>query len=197
MPFTYDHCVDEPTRRRIIEYVKPLAVGLDGTTYSGDIDRILAASERIAEEVPGIDRDLLFLLAVFSGQDRWVQRMGHGSRTEIFLSSLGFPNAAVAALFRGLPRIRSSPATREEEIVHDALALEEMGAYGIVRHLLEGYRERRELPEMAEAIEQAAGRVLRTSAGETLAESRRKTMREFARRAREEQEEFRGPRSGG
>ena len=189
--------MDEPTRRRIIEYVKPLAVGLDGTTYSGDIDRILAASERIAEEVPGIDRDLLFLLAVFSGQDRWVQRMGHGSRTEIFLSSLGFPDAAVAALFRALPRIRSSPATREEEIVHDALALEEMGAYGIVRQLLEGYRERRELPEMAEAIEQAAGRVLRTSAGETLAESRRKTMREFARRAREEHEEFRGPALGG
>lgn len=195
--FTYDRRVDEPTRRRILEYVKPLAVGLDGMTYSGDVDRVVAASERIAGQTPAIDPDLLFLLAVFSGQERWVERMGHASRTEIFLSSVGIREAAVRALFRGLPRIRSRPATREEEVVHDALALEEMGAHGIVRLLLEGYRERRDLLEMAEAIEQAAGRALLTSAGETLAEPRRRTMREFARRAREEHEEFRGPASGG
>jgi hypothetical protein len=190
MPFAYDRRVDESTRRRIIEYVKPLAVGLDGTTYSGDIDRILAASARIAEGVPGIDRDLLFLLAVFSGQDRWVQRMGHASRTEIFLASLGVTGATIRALFRALPRLRSAPATPEEEVIHDAMALDEMGAHGIVRQLLDGYRERLELLEMADGIQRAADRALRTAPGESLGQPRRQTMREFARRLREEYAEF-------
>jgi hypothetical protein len=193
MSFTYDRGVDEKTRRRIVEYVKPLAVGLDGTTYSGDVERVVAASERIAGQVPAIDPDLLFLLAVFSGQDRWVQRMGHASRTEIFLSSLGVAGATIRALFRGLPRLRSGPSTPEEEVIHDAMALDEMGAHGIVRQLLEGYRERLELLEMAESIERGADRDLRTAPGKSLAQPRRQTMREFARRLREEYAEFGAP----
>jgi hypothetical protein len=185
--------VDEKTRRRIVEYVKPLAVGLDGTTYSGDVDRVVAASERIGGQLPGIEPDLLFLLAVFSGQDRWVQRMGHASRTEIFLSSLGVAGATIGALFRGLPRLKSGPVTREEEVVHDAMALDEMGAHGIVRQLLDGYRERLELLEMAEGIERGASRTLRTAPGESLAQLRRQTMREFSRRLREEYAEFGAP----
>jgi len=191
MSFTYDPGVDGQTRRRILEYVKPLAVGLDGTTYSGDVERVVAASERIGGELPGLDQDLLYLLAVFSGQERWVERMGHASRTEIFLSSLGVSVATIHALFRGLPRVRSAPATPEEEVVHDALALDEMGAYGIARHLLQGYRERMEFPEMAEGIERGASRAFRTAPGEALAQPRRQTMREFARRLREEYGEFR------
>jgi hypothetical protein len=137
--------VDEATRRRILEYVKPLAVGLDGMTYSGDVDRVVAASERIGGQIPAIDPDLLFLLAVFSGQERWVERMGHASRTEIFLSSLGVAGPTIRAMYRGLPRLRSGPLTPEEEVVHDAMALDEMGAHGIVRQLVDGYRERLEL----------------------------------------------------
>jgi hypothetical protein len=182
--------VDEKTRRRVLEYVKPLAVGLDGTTYSGDVERVIAASERIAAQVPAIDPDLLFLLAVFSGQDRWVQRMGHASRTELFLSSLGVAGATIRALFRGLSRLRSGPSTPEEEVIHDAMALDEMGAHGIVRQLVDGYRERLELLEMADGIERGADRVLRTASGESLAQPRRQTMKEFARRLREEYAEF-------
>ncbi|HYT32515.1 MAG TPA: hypothetical protein VEO37_07980 [Thermoanaerobaculia bacterium] len=182
--------MDEKSRRRVLEYVKPLAVGLDGTTYSGDVERVIAASERIAAQVSAIDPDLLFLLAVFSGQDRWVQRMGHASRTELFLSSLGVAGATIRALFRGLSRLRSGPSTPEEEVIHDAIALDEMGAHGIVRQLLDGYRERLELLEMADGIERAADRVLRTASGESLARPRRQTMKEFARRLREEYAEF-------
>jgi hypothetical protein len=189
--FTYDRRMDEPTRRRILEYVKPLALGLDGMTYSGDVDRVVAASERIGGQIPAIDPDLLFLLAVFSGQDRWVERMGHGSRTEIFLSSLGVSGATMRALFRGLSRVRSQPATREEEVVYDALALEEMGAHGIARRVLGGYRERLEFPEMADSIEEAAGRLLRTQEGERLAAPRRRVMRDFAESLKRECEEFR------
>jgi hypothetical protein len=184
--------LDDPTRRRILEYARPLAVGLDGLTNYGDVERAVAAAEAIASSAPGADPDLLFLLAVFSGQEQWVSRMGHASRTEIFLESLGVSRRTVAALFRGLARFETSPQTVEEEIVHDAVLLEAMGAYGIARSLAEAYRERLGILEMAAAIEQAAACPLRTEAGRALAEPRRQAMLAFAAQLRTEHAEF-GP----
>ncbi len=184
--------MDGPARRRIVEYVRPLAVGLDGMTYSGDIDRVAAISRTIAAGRMDVDADLLELLAIFSGQEKWVERMGHGSRTEIFLGSLGIPARTTRALFRGLSRLSRSPATAEEEIVHDALRIDEMGSIGVMRLAQQGYRERLSFEEMAASIEEAAGRPLRTPAAEALACERRQSMLEFARRLREEQREFAG-----
>ena len=185
--------MDASTRRRIEDYVRPLAVGLDGVTNYGDVQRMVSAAEAIADGRPGLDADLLFLLAVFSGQERWVSRMGHRSRTETFLASLGVPARTVRALFRGLERFGSAPATLEEEIVHDAVRLEAMGAYGVARGLAEAYRERLDILEMADAIDQAAEALLRTEAGRRLAEPRRALMRDFARRLREEHAQFERP----
>ena len=79
-------------------------MGLDGLANYGDVERAVAAAEAIAASASGADPDLLFLLAVFSGQEKWVSRMGHASRTEIFIESLGVSRRTVAALFRGLAR---------------------------------------------------------------------------------------------
>jgi hypothetical protein len=183
--------VDPATRRRIEEYVRPLAAGLDGVTIFGDTHRIAAACETIAAGRSDLDRDLLYLLAVFSGQERWVSRMGHRSRTEMFLASLGIPGKTIRALFRALPRIESSPATPEEEIAHDAVKIDGMGARGVARALMEGRREGLAFLEMAEEIEKAAASPLRTKAGETLAADRRRIMLEFARTLAREEDEFR------
>ncbi len=182
--------MDEATRRRIEEFVRPLDAGLDGLTDFGDARRVVAASGQIARDLPDIDRDLLYLLAIFSGQERWVSRMGNRSRTEMFLASLGVPERRVATLFRGLARLASRPATPEEEIVHDALKLEDLGARGIARHLLEGRREGLALSEMASRIEEAANAPLKTRAGEVLAAERRQAMLDFAARLRQEESEF-------
>jgi hypothetical protein len=186
--------MDAAARKKVLEYVKPLAVGLDGVTNYGDVERMVSASAAIADgnRALPLDAELLFLLAVFSGQERWVSRMGHRSRTEIFLGSLGVSPRTVQRLFRGLSRLANEPSTPEEEIVHDAVALEAMGAYGIARGLADAYRERLEILEMAQAIEDAAQAQLKTARAEELAAPRRELMRAFSRRLREEHAQFSG-----
>jgi len=182
--------MEAAARKAILDYVKPLAVGLDGVTNYGDVERMVSASEAIAAGRGDVDGDLLFLLAVFSGQDKWVSRMGHGTRTELFLGSLGVAPKAARRLFAGLGRIEAAPATAEEEIVHDALRLETMGAYGIARGLADAYRERLDILEMADAIDTAASAPMKTDAGRRLAEPRRALMLDYARRLRSEHAEF-------
>ncbi len=182
--------MDGRARRQVIEYVRPLAVGLDGVTNFGDAERVVAASQRIASDRPDLDSNLVFLLALFSGQERWVSRMGHRSRTEIFLASIGVDEATIRALFRALSRFESAPRTAEEKIVHDAVALERLGAFGIARMLVESHRERLEMREIAAAVEAAAQIPFATEAARALAEPRRQIMRDFARALRDEVEEF-------
>jgi hypothetical protein len=184
--------VDNLSRRRIEEYVRPLTAGLDGVTNFGDTHRIVAAAEAMAAGRSDLDEDLLYLLAVFSGQERWVSRMGHRSRTEMFLASLGVPARTIRALFRGLARLESAPATAEEEIAHDAVRLDGMGGRGVARAVIEGRREGQSFLEVAAAIEVAAASPLRTEKGEAFAAERRRTMLDFARRLAGEEEEF-GP----
>ncbi len=182
--------MEPEARRQVEEYVRPLAVGLDGVTNYGDVERMVSAAETIADGETGLDRDLLFLLAAFSGQEKWVSRMGHRSRTEIFLGSLGVPARTVQRLFRGLTRFEVEPGSREEEIVHDAVLLDAMGAYGIAHGLADAYRERLSILEMADAVEEAAAAPLRTEAGRRLSAARRETMLAFARQLRVEHAEF-------
>ncbi|HKD19438.1 MAG TPA: hypothetical protein VKG23_16415 [Thermoanaerobaculia bacterium] len=177
-------------RRRVLEYVRPLAVGLDGMTNYGDVERMISAAEAVANGAADVDHDLLFLLAVFSGQEKWVSRMGHRSRTELFLASLGVRRETVRALFRGLGRFESTPVGPEEEAVHDALRLETLGAYGVARGLADAYRERLDILEIADALEAAAKAPLRTENGRRLAAPRRERMLEFARALRAEHAEF-------
>jgi len=184
--------MEDAARRSILDYVRPLAVGLDGVTNYGDVERAVCAAEAVAKGMPGLDADLVFLLAVFSGQERWVSRMGHRSRTELFLSSLGVAPRTMQALFRGLARFAESPASPEEDVVHDAVRLEAMGAYGVARGLADAYRERLDILEMATALEDASAATLRTENGRRLAAPRRALMLEFVRALREEHAQFSG-----
>ena len=174
----------------MLRYVKPLAAGLDGVTNFGDVERTWNAAERIAAGRSDVDHDRLFLLAVFSGQAKWVGRFGHGSRTALFLASVGVADDQFRRLLESLTRFASSPVSPEEECVHDARRLDEVGAYGIARLAALGARERMDLREVAAEIERDARDDFRTAAGRTLAAPRLALMRDFARRLREEVDEF-------
>lgn len=182
--------MDESGRRQILDYVRPLSVGLDGVTNFGDVDRILRACSAVAGGRSDVDPDRLFLLAVFSGQEKWVAKFGHGSRTELFLASVGVPGEEFRRLIRALSRFRADPRAPEEEVVHDAARLEELGAYGIARIVAEAARERMDFRELAGAIESEARDDFRTERGRELAAPRLALMREFAARLRGEVEEF-------
>jgi hypothetical protein len=182
--------LSEDAKRRVLDYVKPLAAGIDGVTNFGDVERMLRAAAAIAQGRSEGDAGRLFLLAVFAGREKWVEKFGNGSRTELFLSSVGVPGEEFRLLRRSLSRYASAPVSAEEECVHDARRLEELGAYGVVRAAAEGTRERLDLAELAAEIESAARDDLRTDVGRSLAAPRLALMHEFAKRLREEVAEF-------
>ena len=166
--------MDAEARRKVEEYVRPLAVGLDGVTNYGDVERMVSAAEAIAAGATGLDADLLFLLAVFSGQEKWVSRMGHRSRTEIFLASLGVAAADGAAALPGPRALRDGARRRPRRRSSTTPCCSRRWApTGSRAALADAYRERLDILEMADAIEAAAAAPLRTEAGRRLAGPRR------------------------
>jgi hypothetical protein len=188
---------DQAWRKAVLDYVKPLAVGMDGATNFGDVERIVRAAEAIAADHPAIRSDALFLLAAFSGQARWVLRAGHGSRTELFLSSIGCEPAEIGELFRALARYASSPQTAEERVVHDARRLEETGAYGLARLLSEAARGHMDFEELCGEVQRAARAEFETEEGRRLAAPRLELMKTFAESLAREYAAFAPSGSGG
>lgn len=181
--------MNDEERRRILDYVRPLSVGLDGVANFGDVERIVRTAGAIAAGRTDVDPDRLFLLAAFSGQRKRVGRPGQSSRSELFLASTGVPAREFRSLAASLTRL-SDPETPEEQCVHDARRLDEIGAYGIVRLAASGVRERLDLAEIAAEVEREARDDFRTPAGKALAAPRLAAMRELARQLRAEIAEF-------
>lgn len=178
------------SRERILDFVRPLSVGLDGMTNFNFVERRLRMVSVLAErEGCAVDDARLFLLTAFTGlPDR---RVAAGGRAELLLTNAGVPKEEIARLFRSLKRVDTDPKTAEERLVHDAALLETVGAYGVTQILVAGTRERMTIPEMAEEIERKMdGAVFATDAARALAEDRLALARRFAKRLAEEAAEF-------
>jgi hypothetical protein len=144
----------------------------------------------------GADSARLFLLAAFAGLPS-ARRITPDGRESLLLRSLHVPLEEISALSLSLSRFESLPRSAEEKIVHDAMLLESVGAYGVTQLLVAGARERMTLAEMADEID-AKMDVARfvTEAGRRLAAERVAYAREFAARLRAEAAEF-GPVDAG
>lgn len=188
--------LDETARARILEFVRPLSVSLDGMTNFGFVERRLKISEDFLEGEESrdgnvhVDRGRLFLIAAFAGLPS-ARRITPDSREELLLRSLRIPVEEISSLVSSLRRLESDPKSPEEKIVHDAMLLETVGAYGVTQLLISGARERMTLAEMAgEIAERMASARFATEAGRGLAAERIAFATLFARKLAEEAAEF-------
>ena len=197
MPFA----LDSASRARILDFVRPLSVGLDGVTNFGFVGRRMKISEILLEGEEGKSRAAagggtgpdparLFLLAAFAGLPA-ARRITTDGRESLLLRSLHIPFEEISSLSSSLSRLESDPRSPEERIVHDAILLETVGAYGVTQILVAGSRERMTLAEMADEIEARMGAArFATETGRRIAAERLAYAREFAARLRAEAAEF-------
>jgi hypothetical protein len=181
----------------VLDFVRPLSVGVDGATNFGFVERRLAVAERLAaamrakDAAAAIDADRLFLLASFAGLPE--RRHAGGGRTELLLASAGVTREDVAWLFRALRRFETEPSSLEEGLVRDAGLLESVGAYGVTQILVTGTRERMTLEEMAAEIRERVSAVtFSTEAGREAAKDGIEFALLFADRLAREVAEFAG-----
>jgi len=184
--------LDAAARAQILEFVRPLSVGLDGVTNFGFVERRIRISEFLEGEETGggADSARLFLLAAFAGLPS-ARRITSDGRESLLLRSLRIPPEEISRLSSSVSRLESAPATPEEMIVHDAMLLESVGAYGVTQLLVAGARERMTLTEMAREIaEKMAAAHFTTETGRRLAADRVAFATLFAKKLAEEAAEF-------
>jgi hypothetical protein len=188
--------LDAAARKCILDFVRPLSVGIDGTTNFGFVERRLKISKSLLEDArrrdgaAEVDEDRLFVITAFAGLPA-ARRISPDSREDLLLRSLRIPFEEIRILVSSLNRYEHDPQSPEEKIVHDAVLLESVGAYGVTQLLVSGARERQTLAEMAEEIagKMAAARFA-TPAGRRLAADRVAFATLFARKLAEEAGEF-------
>jgi hypothetical protein len=193
--------LDSASKARILDFVRPLSVGLDGMTNYGFVERRIRISDFLEGEegrggaagAGGVDPARLFLVAAFAGLSS-ARRITPDSREDLLLRSLRLPLEEIRILVSSLSRIESDPHTPEERIVHDAMLLESVGAYGVTQILVAGARERMTLAEMADAIDAKMDAArFATEAGRRLAWERIAYAKAFAAKLRAESAEFGEP----
>lgn len=192
--------LDSASKARILDFVRPLSVGLDGMTNYGFVERRIRISDFLEGEEgkgrpsgdAGVDPNRLFLIASFAGLPS-ARRITPDGRESLLLRSLHVPLEEIRILVSSLSRIESDPQSPEERIVHDAMLLESVGAYGVTQILVSGVRERMTLAEMAGEIDTKMDAArFATEAGRRLAAGRIAYAKDFAAKLRAEASEFVG-----
>jgi hypothetical protein len=188
--------LDAAARERILDFVRPLSVGIDGVTNFGFVERRLRITKSLLEGVrrldgtAEVDGDRLFLIAAFAGLPA-ARRISPDSREDLLLRSLRVPFEEIRILVSSLNRYEADPRSPEEKIVHDAILLESVGAYGVTQLIVAGARERMTLAEVAqEILEKMVSARFVTPAGKRLAAERVAFATLFAQKLAEEAGEF-------
>jgi hypothetical protein len=170
--------MEEETRHRLEQYVKPLYAGLDGVQTFDRIDRLqahLAALRDGAPTPPAIDSDLLELLLLLHGVIDRLGSLAPGGRLDLFLKGLGLPDELTRAVRLGLSRLHEDPRRPEEELLHDALLLESAGVVATVERLMAAGKKRTALARaLAQLDPGPPAERYKTSRGAALGAARRR-----------------------
>ena len=101
--------LDASVRARILDFVRPLSVGIDGVTNFGFVERRMRISDFLegkegkgkAAGEAGADPARLFLLGAFAGLPS-ARRITPDSREALLLRSLSIPFEEISSLSRSL-----------------------------------------------------------------------------------------------
>lgn len=127
---------------RIEEYVRPLYAGLDGVQTFARVGRLRRHLGELAP--PGRaagDPELLELLLLLHGAVERLGSLAPGGRLDLFLRGLGLPEERARRVRQALGRLREDAQGfsfhgEEEELLHDALLLEQAGVVAAAERLM-------------------------------------------------------------
>ncbi|CAN5620882.1 phosphohydrolase [soil metagenome] len=171
-----------------LDYVRPHYEAKD---VAHDISHIMRICLRLDDVATGLevhDRPLLHFLACWHGlADRIVGGSWFADATRAFLMEDGWGGDHIDTAYVALVRHSSSPVAVEERIVHDASAIELMGAFGIAAAFTQGGAEGRSYEETMVAHERFLERTeFKTPRGKELSLGGREYARRFLAQLRAE-----------
>ncbi|MGH2701246.1 MAG: hypothetical protein ACRDJB_03640 [Actinomycetota bacterium] len=128
--------------RGYLDYVRPHYLSKDVAHDLGHILRIAQRLDGLERGLKVNDRPLLHFLAAWHGlADKIAGGSWFADATRAFLRTDGWNDDAIDTAYVALVRHGSSPVSVEERIVHDANALETIGAFGIAKAFTKGGSE--------------------------------------------------------
>jgi uncharacterized protein len=169
-------------------FALPWYADRDPAHNADHILRILVRCDQLGQGLPAPRTDRLFFLACFHGLGRRITGdTGFRRQVEGFLGSLGWSVPEIGEALRSLGRHLTAPVTVEERIVHDANAVEVLGAFGIAKAFTTGGARGQSYEQTVELYEGFLDRAtFVTPAGQALAREGRACAKEFLRRLRAE-----------
>lgn len=165
--------LEGPHRLKIESWVRPLYVELDGVDTFDRVVRRHALAMDLLDGDEAADEELLELLLLFHGPGRRLGSTEPRGRWWLFLRGLGFAEPRLRQLSAGLARWQVAPQTVEEEVLHDAVLIEEVGIAACAQRLWQAGRKRVPLTRALAVLDPGpVAERFKTVAGRRLASAR-------------------------
>jgi hypothetical protein len=176
--------MDAGLRARLETFLKPFYQDLDGASRFDEVERIAKIARRLHTPA-GADEERAFeLLLLFHRLGKWLEKVGHLSRTLLGVEGLTEDDLRrTAASIRRL----DEPVTPAERAVAAAVLIDNAGVRGLVDYFSRARREGNSLMDVLRAVlsDVSAPDWLPPNAEEWL-HSRREARREVCKRVLEE-----------
>lgn len=129
--------LDRDLSRRLASYLLPFYQDLDGASRWEEVERIGAIARRLYSPAPEAGRAFELLL-LFHRLGRWLEKVGHLSRT--VLSVEGLSEQELRATAASIARLET-PQTEAEKAVAAAILIDEAGVRGLTELFTRSRRE--------------------------------------------------------
>lgn len=131
--------MDESLRARLIAFVKPLYLDLDGASHFDDVERVSTIARRLYKPSTLSETQTFELLLLFQGLGKWLGKMGNRSRT-VLASNGALGDKELQRLIDSLKRLES-PEGPAERALASAIMIESSGVRGLAIRLGKARRE--------------------------------------------------------